>query len=85
MCKFSSLILHQTRQKCTCISDFFSNLLNLVIQHIGKVMNPEEDILFLYLTSHGSKENGLSVEFIPLQLNMIDPKSPKRNAKQFWD
>ncbi|MGO9374056.1 MAG: C13 family peptidase [Syntrophobacteraceae bacterium] len=53
------------------------NNLNHVIQHIGKVMNPEEDILFLYLTSHGSKEKGLSVEFTPLQLNMIDPKSLK--------
>jgi len=27
-CKFSGLILHQTRQNCTCISDFFSNLLS---------------------------------------------------------
>ena len=51
--------------------------LNLVIQHIGKVMNPEEDILFLYLTSHGSKQKGLYVEFMPLDLNMIDPISLK--------
>jgi hypothetical protein len=28
-CKFSGLILYQTRQKCTYISDFFSNLLDL--------------------------------------------------------
>ena len=29
-CKFSGLILHQSRQECTYISDFFSNLLGAI-------------------------------------------------------
>lgn len=47
--------------------------LNLVIQHIGNLINPKEDILFLYLTSHGSKQQKLSVKFMPLRLNAIEP------------
>ncbi|PCK00749.1 MAG: hypothetical protein COA42_23810 [Alteromonadaceae bacterium] len=31
------------------------------IHHIAKVMDKDEDIFFLYATSHGSKENGLSL------------------------
>ncbi len=48
--------------------------LDLVIQHIGNLINPEEDILFLYLTSHGSKQEKMSVKFTPLGLNSIIPK-----------
>ena len=47
--------------------------LRSVINHVGKLINPEEDILFLYLTSHGSKQHELSVELVPLTLNMVDP------------
>lgn len=43
------------------------------LKHIGKLMDPEEDVLFLYLTSHGSREDGLSVYFWPLALNNISP------------
>lgn len=49
------------------------NNLNRVINHIGEIVNVNEDILFLYLTSHGSKKHKLSVEFASLALNDIDP------------
>jgi len=47
--------------------------LNLALQHIGDIINPEEDILFLYLTSHGSRSHELSVSFWPFSLNQINP------------
>jgi hypothetical protein len=47
--------------------------LDLLIKHIGSIMNPEEDILFLYLTSHGSKSHELSVNLMPLSLNKLRP------------
>ena len=52
--------------------------LDRTLRHIGKIINPEEDILFLYLTSHGSKKYELSVEYWPLELNDIDPESLKK-------
>ncbi len=47
--------------------------LKAAIQRVGEVMNPDSDILFLYLTSHGSKEHTLSIEFPPLQLKDLEP------------
>jgi len=52
--------------------------LDLTLRHLGKLMNIEEDVLFLYLTSHGSKEHELSVEMQPLGLNDITPQDLKK-------
>jgi hypothetical protein len=41
---------------------------------VGKIMNRDEDVLFLYLTSHGSQDHKLAVEFWPLPLNDITPE-----------
>jgi hypothetical protein len=43
------------------------------LKRIGKVMNRDEDVLFLYLTSHGSSDHKLAVEFWPLPLKDITP------------
>jgi len=48
------------------------------LKHIGQLMDTEEDVLVLYLTSHGSQAQGLSVYFWPLALNNIAPE--KLNA-----
>ncbi len=42
--------------------------LRVALQYFANVMNVEEDVLFLYLTSHGSKEHTLSVSLggVPL-------------------
>jgi hypothetical protein len=48
--------------------------LEAALRRIGRVMNPEEDMLFLYLTSHGSASQGLSVTFWPLELQQIEPQ-----------
>lgn len=40
---------------------------------IARLMNPDEDILFLFMTSHGSKEHRFSLEFGMLRFNELDP------------
>jgi hypothetical protein len=45
--------------------------LSYALRHIGSLMNRDEDVLFLFLTSHGSKDGRLSVSFYPLQLTDI--------------
>ncbi|HWV17381.1 MAG TPA: C13 family peptidase [Rhodocyclaceae bacterium] len=41
--------------------------------HIAKLMNPDEDILFLFMTSHGSKEHKFSLDFGMMRFNDLDP------------
>jgi len=43
--------------------------LGIALKRIAARMNPEQDILFMYLTSHGSRKNGLSVSLPGLPLN----------------
>lgn len=46
-----------------------ANNLRRALKEVARKMDPEEDILFLFLTSHGSKDHRLSVKFWPLRLN----------------
>ncbi len=48
------------------------------LKRIGSVMNREEDLLVLYLSSHGSESHQLSVDFQPLRLAPIDPPALKQ-------
>jgi peptidase C13-like protein len=43
------------------------------LSHLGGLMNVDEDVLVLYLTSHGSEKHDLAVDFPPLRLAPIDP------------
>ncbi|MEY4729254.1 MAG: hypothetical protein RL020_412 [Pseudomonadota bacterium] len=52
--------------------------LAMTFHRLAKTMNIEEDIAFLYFTSHGSKQHELSVNFWPLKLNQITPTSLKK-------
>jgi hypothetical protein len=52
--------------------------LSAALRHMGKLMNPEEDVLVLYVSSHGSEKHQLAVEFWPLRLDAIDPPGLKR-------
>ena len=49
--------------------------LRLVLNHLGERMESEEDVLMLYLSSHGSEQHELAVDFWPLPLNDITPES----------
>jgi hypothetical protein len=58
-----------------------SHNLDSVLQTVAKRMNLQEDILFLFLTSHGSRDHRLSVQFWPLPLNDL----PAAKLKELLD
>ena len=43
------------------------------LKRVAQIMNKEEDILFLFLTSHGSETHRFSLELWPLRFNELDP------------
>jgi hypothetical protein len=47
--------------------------LHYALNGIAKKMDPQEDILFLYLSTHGSKDHQLLVDLDPLPLDQIEP------------
>jgi len=47
--------------------------LESAVKTLADTMNLGEDILFLMLTSHGSKDHKLTIDFDPLKMNDIDP------------
>ena len=47
--------------------------LRYVLQKVGERIDPEEDVVLLHLTTHGSQTHELSVEFYPLRLQGIRP------------
>jgi hypothetical protein len=48
----------------------WSNL-ETALEGLGKVMQPDQDILLLYLTSHGSEDHSLLVDMDPLPLDQL--------------
>ena len=50
-----------------------TNLENAVAAIAG-IMDKDEDLLFLFLTSHGSREHELAVELDPLPLDQLTPE-----------
>ncbi len=52
--------------------------LRRTLKHIGQVMNREEDIVFLFLTSHGAKDHRFEFEFWPLQFNELTPATVRQ-------
>jgi hypothetical protein len=52
--------------------------LELALHGVAERMDRDEDVLFLYLTSHGSKHAELSVSFWPLNLNPLSAGGLRR-------
>lgn len=52
--------------------------LGLSLKRIGAMMDRNKDILFLYLTSHGSKEHKFSLDFGPMQFKDLNPKELRK-------
>jgi hypothetical protein len=52
--------------------------LRRALDAIGRTIDPEEDVVFLFITTHGSQDHRLALEFWPLQLNDITPEDLKR-------
>lgn len=49
-----------------------------MLRDVGDTMDRDEDVLFLFLTSHGSPDHRLAMEFWPLQLEDITPATLKK-------
>lgn len=49
-----------------------------LLRAVASRMDVDEDVLFLYLTSHGSKDAELVVDFWPLELNQVTADSLRR-------
>ena len=48
------------------------------VQRFAEVMQRDEDILFIYLTSHGSQEDGIALSLPPLQLQQLQPATLRK-------
>jgi len=55
-----------------------STNLRRALKKIGNKMNKDEDMLVLFLTSHGSRSHELSVYFWPMRLNDVTPAALKQ-------
>ena len=48
------------------------------LKRVGGVMNRDDDVLFLFLTSHGSRDQKFSMQFYPLKLADLTPPDLRR-------
>jgi hypothetical protein len=48
------------------------------LKHVGEVMNRDEDVLVLFISSHGTDNHELVVDFRPLRFRQIDPPALKK-------
>ena len=63
----------------TMLDEPFATVSNLraTLSEIGDIINPDQDVVMVYLASHGSRDHKLSVEFAPLQLEQLTPGALK--------
>jgi hypothetical protein len=47
--------------------------LRATLSVVGDMIDPEQDVVMVYLTSHGSRDHRLSVQFPPLELDSLTP------------
>jgi hypothetical protein len=52
--------------------------LRAALAHIGQRMDPDEDLLFLFMTSHGSRSHHFSVSFGPVPLDDLTPQQVRQ-------
>jgi hypothetical protein len=68
-----SLLLINNPKTISQIPIASGTALRAALQKMAGVMNPERDILFLYLSSHGSKDFKFSLDFGNMHFNDLDP------------
>ena len=57
----------------------FATVSNLraTLSEIGDIIDPDQDVVMLYLTSHGTRDHRVVVDFPPLQLESLAPETLK--------
>jgi len=56
--------------------------IEMALKRVAQVMDPDEDILFLFITSHGSRDHQAWFDFWPMKLDPLDPARLKRMLDQ---
>lgn len=69
-----SVLLANNPTTATTLPYASAGNLERAIARVGEVMNRDEDLLLVFLTSHGSKDHELAVNNPPLELNDITPE-----------
>jgi len=64
----------------TMLDTPFATVSNLraTLSEIGDLIDPDQDVVMVYLSSHGTKDHKLSIEFPPLQLDALAPEALKQ-------
>ena len=52
--------------------------LRIALRHVGGIMDTDDDLLFLYISTHGSADGELAVELPPLELDQLRPAALAR-------
>ena len=73
-----SVLLANNPKSGTTLPFATASNLGRALARVGAVMNKEEDLLFLYISSHGSKEHELEVNNPPLELKALTPEVLRR-------
>lgn len=73
-----SVLLANNPQSATTLPFASAGNLERTLVRVGEVMNRDEDLLFLYLSSHGSADHELAVNNPPLELKQLTPELLKR-------
>jgi hypothetical protein len=56
--------------------------LGLALKRVGELMDRDEDVLFLFISSHGSRDHRTSFDFWPMQFDPLDPARLKELLDQ---
>jgi hypothetical protein len=57
----------------------FATVSNLraTLSEVGDIIDPDQDVVMLYLTSHGTRDHRIVVDYPPLQLESLTPEALK--------
>ena len=77
-----SVVLANNPRSATTIPFATASNLERAVVRVGQVMNRDEDVLFLFLTSHGSSEHELVVSNPPLELSGVTPERVRGMLKK---
>jgi len=55
--------------------------LRAALERVGRMMNPEEDVLFLFITTHGDERHELAFDLPPLVLQQLTPTALARKLQ----
>lgn len=68
-----SLVLANSPQTLADVPIATLTNLRAALERLGEVMDPAEDVLFLFITSHGDERHELAFELPPLKLQQLTP------------